>query len=140
MNSRLCQKDMWQCQSIESGGKGIRKMNKLYYFTGKDEDTGVLIGARTWREARNMAIGNDGLHDCDFVDIRGSLCRENRKPVYTEVSGEHDDEEILATGYTQFWSSGECAKCGEWNEHLDPVDGKLICTECQEEEWKGNER
>lgn len=109
-------------------------MYKLYYFTGNDEDSGIFVGAKTWREARNFVIGHDALHDCEFVDIRGSLCRENGKPVYTKVNGEHDVLELLEAGYTNFWWMGDCEKCGEWSERLKPVDGKLICSECEDPE------
>lgn len=107
---------------------------KLYFFTGNDSDTGVFIGAETWREARNMVIGNECMHDCEFIDIRGSMCKENGKVVHTEVKGEHEAHELLAIGYTKFWWNGECDKCHVWQEHLDPIDGKLICSDCQEEE------
>ena len=113
-------------------------MNKLYFFTGNDEDAGVFLGAKTWREARNMAIGHPCADDCEFIEIRGSLCRESGKPCYTEVNGEMECHEILATGYTSFWWSGYCEKCGEDHERLSPVDGKLICSECENPEEVDN--
>lgn len=109
-------------------------MNKLYYFHGPDDEGGVFIGAKTWREARNMAIGHDSISECEFIAIQGRLCKDDGKPVYTEVTGEHEAHELLAAGYTNFWWSGDCEKCGRWEERLNPDSGKLICSDCEEEE------
>lgn len=107
-------------------------MNKLYYFHGADDESGVFIGAESWKEARKYAIGHECMDGSEFIDIRGSLCKENGKTVYTEKSGEHEAHEILATGYTVFWWSGDCNKCGKWHERLSPVNGELICSDCEE--------
>ena len=107
-------------------------MNKLYYFHGHDDESGVFLGAKTWRDARNMAIGHECTDDSDFIDITGHMCRENGKPCYTEVSGSLEVHEILATGYTCFWWSGDCEICGVDHDRLTPVDGKLICSDCED--------
>jgi len=106
-------------------------VKKLYYFHGPDSESGVFIGAETWKEARKMSTGHDFMDGHEFIDIRGSLCRENGKPVLTEVHGEHEAHEILATGYTGFWWMGNCDICGEDCEMLRPKGGKLICSECE---------
>ena len=109
-------------------------MNKLYYFHGADDESGVFVGAATWREARNFAIGHECMDGSEFVEIQGRLCKENGKVVHTEKGGEHDGIELLALGYTGFWWSGYCEKCGEDCEMLRPKDGKLICSECENPE------
>ncbi len=107
-------------------------MNKLYFFSGPDADSGVFIGAKTWREARTRAMRHECMDYVEFIDIRGGMCKENGKPVHTEVTGELELHEILATGYTNFWWAGDCDKCGKYSDHLNPtIDGKLICLDCE---------
>jgi len=48
-------------------------VKKLYYFHGPDRESGVFIGAETWKEARKMSIGHDFMDGHEFIDIRGSL-------------------------------------------------------------------
>jgi len=112
-------------------------MNKLYYFSGNDEDSGVFVGAKTWREARNFAITHECMDFSEFIEIRGSLCKQEGKIVYTELAGEHGADDLLATGYTGFWWMGDCAKCGKWHERLNPVNGQLICGQCEDPEEEG---
>jgi len=107
-------------------------MFKLYYFHGADDESGVFVGAKSWRAARNSVINHECFDGCMFTEIRGNLCKENGKVVHTEKSGEHEAHEILATGYTVFWWSGDCNKCGEWHERLSPVNGELICGQCED--------
>ena len=107
-------------------------MNKLYYFHGADDDSGVFVGAATWRDARNYAIGHESTDGSEFIEIQGRLCKENGKVVHTKKSGEHDGIELLALGYTGFWWSGYCEICGEDSERLTPRDMKLICCDCED--------
>lgn len=109
-------------------------MNKLYCFTGNDGDSSVFIGAENWHKARNLAIFHECMDCCDFVDIRGSMCKQAGKPVHTKLGGEHDADDLMAAGYTGFWWSGDCAECGNYDELLSPVNGKLICLECEDPE------
>lgn len=109
-----------------------REVYKLYYFSGGDEESGVFVGARTWKEARNSILCHDSVADCAFIDIRGTLCRgDGGIPVYTDKFGEHRGEDLIKAGYTNFWSCGNCDKCGKWEERLNPVDGKMVCCECE---------
>ena len=107
-------------------------MKKLYYFHGSDDESGVFVGVESWRAARNYAINHECMDGSDFIDLRGRLCKENGKVVHTEKGGEHDANDLLAAGYTVFWWSGDCEICGEDCERLSPVDGKLICCDCEE--------
>lgn len=108
-------------------------MNKLYYFSGNDE-TGVFVGAQTWKEARKVAISHECMDGYEFTEIRGHMCREDGKPVLTELAGEHEADDLIKAGYTSFWWTGDCEICGIWSEHLNLVDGKLICYDCENPE------
>lgn len=113
-------------------------MNKVYFFADEhnDEGRGVFVGAKTWKEGRRFAISTDELDGVDFIDIKGHVCKENGKVMVTDVSGIMEGHEVLATGYTGFWWSGNCEECGAWKERLNPIDGKLICYECEAVEVK----
>src|SRR5665648_310037 len=118
---------------MERDKGGGSQMNKLYFFSD-DEERGVFVGADTWRKARNFAFGHENMDGIEFIDIRGHLCRESGKPVYTTVAGEHDADDLMAAGYTNFWWMGDCAICGSWSERLTPINGKLICSDCEDPE------
>ncbi|OLN29930.1 hypothetical protein [Desulfosporosinus metallidurans] len=112
-------------------------MNKVYFFTEKDADTGVFIGAMTWREARKIAFTCDEI-DCEFIDVEGHICKIDQKPVLTEVNGKMECDDLLKSGYEDFyWEYGKCEKCCLENGPVYPSEGRMICYECREIERNG---
>lgn len=111
-------------------------MNKIYFFTDKEAEFGVFVGAKTWKEARKIALSCEEV-DCDFIDIEGHICKEGKKPILTDINGKLDCEDILKSGYEGFyWEYGKCDKCGLEDCRTYPYERKMmICLECQKELW-----
>ncbi len=104
--------------------------NRVYFFQEKDADTGVFIGAKTWKEARSLALRCEEI-DCDFIKVEGHLCRQDGKPVVTAKHGQLDAHELMEAGYTHFWWEGvDCKRCGEKWARCHPLNGKLVCDSC----------
>jgi hypothetical protein len=105
-------------------------MNKAYFFTEKSGDYGgVYVAAKTWKEARNIAISDKLISDHvdnPIIEVEGHLCRKNKQPIKTEIEGILSMQQICDLGLA-WW---ECEKCGYSNFEIIDCDQNFKCKDC----------
>jgi hypothetical protein len=70
-------------------------MNKVYYFEVDTDHGGTFVAAKSWKEARNMALKTEVIADdiCDFgfTALHGRLAGNVTTPLSGELSGKQLD-------------------------------------------------
>jgi len=105
-------------------------MNKVYFFSEVSEEYGgVHVAAQSWKAAREIALTDELISehiDNPITDVKGSLCRHDKKPITTEIEGKLTTQQICDLGLA-WW---DCEECGDDNFEIFNHESEYRCRSC----------
>lgn len=114
-------------------------MKAYFWMPDEDAESGVVVIAENVKEAKTLgasywasAYGHDD-HEW-FIRQRCRLCKEGQDKVSDLPKGAMKDyKEALKRGFCS-WIEDECDKCKTETQLYQVVNGKCICSDCDEKE------
>lgn len=108
-------------------------MNKIYCFTASEDHGWVYVAAKTWKEARNLALWDEAIADHmeSLIDVHGHIIKNHT----TEASGILSVQEICDAGLAWWNCDGSIPDhpeewCGSEDFEIYDNNQAWKCREC----------
>jgi hypothetical protein len=99
-------------------------MNKVYFFVVNEDEGGVYVAAKNWKEARKLSMTDPLISENmeEFIDLEGRLVKRGKGIIYTEYEGVLDITQIVELGCA--WWSCENIECE--SDDIEIIEDKSL--------------